>query len=178
RRAAPSRAARARGSWHRAGARRAAARRATSGTRRRAARRRRPARRASRRRVGRSSARRARGASPPTPRRSRPARRSPPRPPTRTPPPRRAIQFGPSPLVFARLRLAARNLRSERQISGRRARAAIALIGVDRALRDPPLVHLVRAVGEARPTRLGRHLRERRVGRIAERAVHLDRAVD
>ena len=65
-----------------------------------------------------------------------------------------------------------------RQAARRRPRRSVLLVGRDRALGDPPLVDLVGAVREARPARLQRHARERRVERVAERAVHLDRAVD
>ena len=48
----------------------------------------------------------------------------------------------------------------------------------DRALGDAHQVDLVGAVGEARPAGVLEHVGERRVLRVAERAVHLDRAVD
>ena len=52
------------------------------------------------------------------------------------------------------------------------------LVGRDRALGDAHLVDLVGAVGEAGPAGLLEHVGERRVGRVAERAVHLDGPVD
>ena len=59
-----------------------------------------------------------------------------------------------------------------------RAGAAVVAVGGDGALGDAHLVDLVGAVGEAGPAGVLVHVGERRVGRVAERAVHLDRAVD
>ena len=55
---------------------------------------------------------------------------------------------------------------------------AVVRVGGDRALGDAHLVDLVGAVGEAGPAGVLVHVGERRVGRVAERAVHLDRPVD
>src|SRR5450756_1101753 len=64
----------------------------------------------------------------------------------------------------------------ERQIPGRRARRLVALVGVDGALRDAPLVHLVGAVGEARQDRKRPLLfaREAETGHEFERVVAVD----
>src|ERR1051325_10187333 len=66
------------------------------------------------------------------------------------------------------------NSGSERKIARRGSRRPRFLVRTDERLGEAHLVHFVRSVGEARPARIGEHLRERRIVRVTERSVHLD----
>ena len=66
---------------------------------------------------------------------------------------------------------------ADRQVSGA-ARGAVVAVRRNRSLGDAHLVDLVGAVGETRPSGVLEHVRQWRVGAVAERAVHLDAAVD
>src|SRR5262249_12361059 len=76
-----------------------------------------------------------------------------------------------------RWRVIGRSVPSDGQVTEGAVERAGLLVRIDDIPRDAHQVHLVGAVGESRPARLQEHARERRVLRVAERAVHLDGAV-